>query len=111
MAIVFKQHHPSWGLATVAVNEDVKVQLDWSDRLYRSILHFGGFREFNISSPCVFLLYPTPFPISFHSPSLPRLTHDISLNEFEDDDLSEITEITDECGMSLNYMGLEIKVR
>nr|XP_014030407.1 unnamed protein product [Salmo salar] len=38
-----------------------------------------------------------------------RLTHDISLNEFEDDDLSEITEITDECGMSLNYMGLEIK--
>ncbi|XP_045564393.1 C-Jun-amino-terminal kinase-interacting protein 1 isoform X2 [Salmo salar] len=37
------------------------------------------------------------------------LTHDISLNEFEDDDLSEITEITDECGMSLNYMGLEIK--
>ncbi|XP_058858024.1 C-Jun-amino-terminal kinase-interacting protein 1-like isoform X1 [Acipenser ruthenus] len=31
-----------------------------------------------------------------------RLTHDISLEEFEDEDLSEITEITDECGMSLN---------
>ncbi|XP_024151940.1 C-Jun-amino-terminal kinase-interacting protein 1 isoform X1 [Oryzias melastigma] len=31
-----------------------------------------------------------------------RLTHDISLDEFEDDDLSEITEITDECGISLN---------
>uniref|UniRef100_A0A3Q0SYK0 Mitogen-activated protein kinase 8 interacting protein 1 n=1 Tax=Amphilophus citrinellus TaxID=61819 RepID=A0A3Q0SYK0_AMPCI len=30
------------------------------------------------------------------------LTHDISLDEFEDDDLSEITEITDERGMSLN---------
>uniref|UniRef100_W5NBP7 Mitogen-activated protein kinase 8 interacting protein 1 n=1 Tax=Lepisosteus oculatus TaxID=7918 RepID=W5NBP7_LEPOC len=30
------------------------------------------------------------------------LTHDISLDEFEDEDLSEITEITDECGMSLN---------
>ncbi|RXM28850.1 C-Jun-amino-terminal kinase-interacting protein 1 [Acipenser ruthenus] len=30
------------------------------------------------------------------------LTHDISLEEFEDEDLSEITEITDECGMSLN---------
>uniref|UniRef100_A0A673X257 Mitogen-activated protein kinase 8 interacting protein 1 n=1 Tax=Salmo trutta TaxID=8032 RepID=A0A673X257_SALTR len=37
------------------------------------------------------------------------LTHDISLNEFEDEDLSEITEITDECGMSLNCNGLEIK--
>uniref|UniRef100_A0A3B5AYV1 Mitogen-activated protein kinase 8 interacting protein 1 n=1 Tax=Stegastes partitus TaxID=144197 RepID=A0A3B5AYV1_9TELE len=34
-----------------------------------------------------------------------RLTHDISLDEFEDDDLSEITEITDECGMSLNCNG------
>uniref|UniRef100_A0A3B5AYX5 Mitogen-activated protein kinase 8 interacting protein 1 n=1 Tax=Stegastes partitus TaxID=144197 RepID=A0A3B5AYX5_9TELE len=33
------------------------------------------------------------------------LTHDISLDEFEDDDLSEITEITDECGMSLNCNG------
>ncbi|XP_012686116.1 C-Jun-amino-terminal kinase-interacting protein 1 isoform X2 [Clupea harengus] len=30
------------------------------------------------------------------------LTHDISLDEFEDEDLSEITEITDERGMSLN---------
>ncbi|KAK6315711.1 hypothetical protein J4Q44_G00132350 [Coregonus suidteri] len=38
------------------------------------------------------------------------LTHDISLNEFEDEDLSEITEITDECGMSLNCNGLEIKL-
>ncbi|RXM31746.1 C-Jun-amino-terminal kinase-interacting protein 1 [Acipenser ruthenus] len=34
--------------------------------------------------------------------SLESLTHDISLEEFEDEDLSEITEITDECGMSLN---------
>uniref|UniRef100_A0A8D0DI00 Mitogen-activated protein kinase 8 interacting protein 1 n=1 Tax=Sander lucioperca TaxID=283035 RepID=A0A8D0DI00_SANLU len=34
-----------------------------------------------------------------------QLTHDISLDEFEDDDLSEITEITDECGMSLNCNG------
>uniref|UniRef100_A0A665TTJ7 Mitogen-activated protein kinase 8 interacting protein 1 n=1 Tax=Echeneis naucrates TaxID=173247 RepID=A0A665TTJ7_ECHNA len=34
-----------------------------------------------------------------------ELTHDISLDEFEDDDLSEITEITDECGMSLNCNG------
>ncbi|KAG7481721.1 C-Jun-amino-terminal kinase-interacting protein 1 isoform X2 [Solea senegalensis] len=37
------------------------------------------------------------------------LTHDISLDEFEDDDLSEITEITDECGMSLNCNGPDIK--
>nr|XP_020464470.1 C-Jun-amino-terminal kinase-interacting protein 1 isoform X1 [Monopterus albus] len=37
------------------------------------------------------------------------LTHDISLEEFEDDDLSEITEITDECGMSLNCNGPDIK--
>ncbi|CAJ1049609.1 C-Jun-amino-terminal kinase-interacting protein 1 isoform X2 [Xyrichtys novacula] len=37
------------------------------------------------------------------------LTHDISLDEFEDDDLSEITEITDECGMSLNFNGPDIK--
>uniref|UniRef100_A0A8C4ZN79 Mitogen-activated protein kinase 8 interacting protein 1 n=1 Tax=Gadus morhua TaxID=8049 RepID=A0A8C4ZN79_GADMO len=36
------------------------------------------------------------------SPSSPWLTHDISLDGFEDDDLSEITEITDECGVSLN---------
>ncbi|XP_029624734.1 uncharacterized protein LOC115203843 [Salmo trutta] len=43
------------------------------------------------------------------SHSVWRLTHDISLNEFEDEDLSEITEITDECGMSLNCNGLEIK--
>ncbi|XP_051918428.1 C-Jun-amino-terminal kinase-interacting protein 1 isoform X2 [Hippocampus zosterae] len=38
-----------------------------------------------------------------------RLTHDISLGEFEDDDLSEITEITDERGMSLNCNGPDIK--
>ncbi|KAJ4921112.1 hypothetical protein JOQ06_022702 [Pogonophryne albipinna] len=39
------------------------------------------------------------------------LTHDISLDEFEDDDLSEITEITDECGVSLNFNGPDIKGR
>ncbi|KAM9764636.1 LOW QUALITY PROTEIN: C-Jun-amino-terminal kinase-interacting protein 1 [Menidia menidia] len=33
------------------------------------------------------------------------LTHDISLDGFEDDDLSEITEITDERGLSLNCNG------
>ncbi|XP_017269776.1 C-Jun-amino-terminal kinase-interacting protein 1 isoform X2 [Kryptolebias marmoratus] len=38
-----------------------------------------------------------------------RLTHDISLDEFEDDDLSEITEITDERGISLNCNGPDIK--
>ncbi|XP_034729531.1 C-Jun-amino-terminal kinase-interacting protein 1 isoform X2 [Etheostoma cragini] len=38
-----------------------------------------------------------------------RLTNDISLDEFEDDDLSEITEITDECGTSLNCNGPDIK--
>ncbi|KAK1890803.1 C-Jun-amino-terminal kinase-interacting protein 1, partial [Dissostichus eleginoides] len=37
------------------------------------------------------------------------LTHDISLDEFEDDDLSEITEITDECGVSLNFNGPDMK--
>ncbi|XP_034051438.1 C-Jun-amino-terminal kinase-interacting protein 1 isoform X2 [Thalassophryne amazonica] len=37
------------------------------------------------------------------------LTHDISLDEFDDDDLSEITEITDERGMSLNCNGPDIK--
>uniref|UniRef100_H2L5N6 Mitogen-activated protein kinase 8 interacting protein 1 n=1 Tax=Oryzias latipes TaxID=8090 RepID=H2L5N6_ORYLA len=40
-----------------------------------------------------------------------RLTHDISLDEFEDDDLSEITEITDECGISLNCNRPDSKVR
>uniref|UniRef100_A0A3B3BC68 Mitogen-activated protein kinase 8 interacting protein 1 n=1 Tax=Oryzias melastigma TaxID=30732 RepID=A0A3B3BC68_ORYME len=40
-----------------------------------------------------------------------RLTHDISLDEFEDDDLSEITEITDECGISLNCNRPDPKVR
>ncbi|XP_057692500.1 C-Jun-amino-terminal kinase-interacting protein 1-like isoform X1 [Corythoichthys intestinalis] len=43
------------------------------------------------------------------SPAICRLTHDISLGEFEDDDLSEITEITDERGMSLNCNGPDIK--
>ncbi|KAI5101921.1 C-Jun-amino-terminal kinase-interacting protein 1 [Silurus meridionalis] len=38
-----------------------------------------------------------------------RLTHDISLDEFEDEDLSEITEITDERGLSLNCNGFDIK--
>ncbi|GAA6065476.1 C-Jun-amino-terminal kinase-interacting protein 1 isoform X2, partial [Tachysurus ichikawai] len=37
------------------------------------------------------------------------LTHDISLDEFEDEDLSEITEIRDERGFSLNCHGLNIK--
>ncbi|KAL0968614.1 hypothetical protein UPYG_G00269190 [Umbra pygmaea] len=36
-----------------------------------------------------------------------RLTHDISLEEFEDDDLSQVTEITDETGVSLNYNDLD----
>ncbi|XP_034144338.1 C-Jun-amino-terminal kinase-interacting protein 1a isoform X1 [Esox lucius] len=36
-----------------------------------------------------------------------RLTHDISLEEFEDEDLSQITEITDEAGASLNYDDLD----
>ncbi|KAG7467931.1 hypothetical protein MATL_G00137440 [Megalops atlanticus] len=42
------------------------------------------------------------------SPPNFRLTHDISLDEFEDEDLSEITEITDECGMSLNCNSIDI---
>uniref|UniRef100_A0A3P9Q6Y9 Mitogen-activated protein kinase 8 interacting protein 1 n=1 Tax=Poecilia reticulata TaxID=8081 RepID=A0A3P9Q6Y9_POERE len=49
-------------------------------------------------------LSPFSFPTS-------RLTHDISLDGFEDDDLSEITEITDERGMSLNCNGPDIKGR
>uniref|UniRef100_A0A8C8GFZ0 Mitogen-activated protein kinase 8 interacting protein 1a n=1 Tax=Oncorhynchus tshawytscha TaxID=74940 RepID=A0A8C8GFZ0_ONCTS len=36
-----------------------------------------------------------------------RLTHDISLEEFEDEDLSQATEITDEAGASLNYDNLD----
>ncbi|KAL7854383.1 hypothetical protein SRHO_G00165730 [Serrasalmus rhombeus] len=39
------------------------------------------------------------------------LTHDISLDEFEDEDLSEITEITDERGLSLNCNSLDIKMK
>ncbi|TNM90776.1 hypothetical protein fugu_003065 [Takifugu bimaculatus] len=46
-----------------------------------------------------------------NSPASFRLTHDISLDEFEDDDLSEITEITDERGMSLNCNGPDLKGR
>lgn len=39
-----------------------------------------------------------------------RLTHDISLNEYEDDDLSEVTEITDENGITLSHLDLDPKV-
>ncbi|XP_028432098.1 C-Jun-amino-terminal kinase-interacting protein 1 [Perca flavescens] len=52
---------------------------------------------------------PSGRNIQVNSPASFRLTHDISLDEFEDDDLSEITEITDECGMSLNCNGPDIK--
>ncbi|XP_070841313.1 C-Jun-amino-terminal kinase-interacting protein 1 isoform X2 [Chaetodon trifascialis] len=52
---------------------------------------------------------PSGRSIQVKSPTSLRLTHDISLDEFEDDDLSEITEITDECGMSLNCNGPDIK--
>ncbi|KAL6468528.1 hypothetical protein MHYP_G00220520 [Metynnis hypsauchen] len=45
------------------------------------------------------------------SPAGRRLTHDISLDEFEDEDLSEITEITDERGLSLNCNSLDIKMK
>ncbi|XP_051975885.1 C-Jun-amino-terminal kinase-interacting protein 1-like [Xyrauchen texanus] len=37
------------------------------------------------------------------------LTHDISLSEYEDDDLSEVTEITDENGITLNHLELDPK--
>ncbi|XP_029112344.1 C-Jun-amino-terminal kinase-interacting protein 1 isoform X2 [Scleropages formosus] len=47
--------------------------------------------------------------LSIVSPPHFRLTHDISLDEFEDEDLSEITEITDECGMSLNCNNVDIR--
>ncbi|CAB1451119.1 unnamed protein product [Pleuronectes platessa] len=46
---------------------------------------------------------------SHHHQPCVWLTHDISLDEFEDDDLSEITEITDECGLSLNCNGPDMK--
>uniref|UniRef100_A0A3Q2UNV2 Mitogen-activated protein kinase 8 interacting protein 1 n=1 Tax=Fundulus heteroclitus TaxID=8078 RepID=A0A3Q2UNV2_FUNHE len=49
----------------------------------------------------LFSPYLSPYPFSSHSSSTTRLTHDISLDEFEDDDLSEITEITDERGMKI----------
>ncbi|XP_047436779.1 C-Jun-amino-terminal kinase-interacting protein 1-like isoform X2 [Mugil cephalus] len=54
---------------------------------------------------------PSSRNIHVNSPVSFRLTHDISLDEFEDDDLSEITEITDERGMSLNCNGPDIKGR
>ncbi|KAK5874353.1 hypothetical protein PBY51_019305 [Eleginops maclovinus] len=54
---------------------------------------------------------PSGRNIQVKSPASFRLTHDISLDEFEDDDLSEITEITDERGMSLNCNGPDIKGR
>lgn len=45
-------------------------------------------------------LHPPAFSVSYRIISTPsRLTHDISLEEFEDEDLSEIT---DECGISLH---------
>lgn len=56
-----------------------------------------------------FYFFPPLLTLS-HSSSSPRLTHDISLDEFEDDDLSEITEITDERGRSLNCNGPDIRV-
>ena len=40
-----------------------------------------------------------------------RLTHDISLEEYEDDDLSEVTEIGDEHGPSPTYCTLDLNVR
>ncbi|XP_029000551.1 C-Jun-amino-terminal kinase-interacting protein 1 isoform X2 [Betta splendens] len=52
---------------------------------------------------------PSGRSVQVKSPASFRLTHDISLDEFEDDDLSEITEITDECGMSLNCNGPDVK--
>ncbi len=42
--------------------------------------------------------------------ALCRLTHDISLNEYEDDDLSEVTEITDENGITLSQLDFDPKV-
>ncbi|XP_029284110.1 C-Jun-amino-terminal kinase-interacting protein 1 isoform X2 [Cottoperca gobio] len=62
-------------------------------------------REKRKSSP------PSGHNVHVNSPASFRLTHDISLDEFEDDDLSEITEITDECGMSLNCNGPDINGR
>lgn len=48
--------------------------------------------------PCTLL--PTASAVGDRTVSIPsRLTHDISLEEFEDEDLSEIT---DECGISLH---------
>lgn len=39
-----------------------------------------------------------------------RLTNDISLDEYEDDDLSEVTEITDENGITLGHLDLDTPV-
>ncbi|KAK1798609.1 hypothetical protein P4O66_006901 [Electrophorus voltai] len=55
---------------------------------------------------------PSPPPsrgLRVESPITCKLTHDLSLDEFEDEDLSEITEITDEHGLSLNCNSLDIK--
>uniref|UniRef100_A0A3B4WN19 Mitogen-activated protein kinase 8 interacting protein 1 n=1 Tax=Seriola lalandi dorsalis TaxID=1841481 RepID=A0A3B4WN19_SERLL len=91
--------------------------------LYTLLVFFGvyipPYPQFTAvkGSPCpvqvVYLpalnLLPPPSPPFIIVPMtlsiLSLLTHDISLDEFEDDDLSEITEITDECGMSLNCNG------
>ncbi|KAM9408253.1 C-Jun-amino-terminal kinase-interacting protein 1 [Pholidichthys leucotaenia] len=54
---------------------------------------------------------PSAHNVQVDSPASFRLTHDISLDEFEDDDLSEITEITDERGISLNCNGPDRKGR
>jgi len=40
-----------------------------------------------------------------------RLTHDIGLDEFEDEDLSEITEMTDEFEFRARRHNSDIKVR
>uniref|UniRef100_A0A4W5PNE2 Mitogen-activated protein kinase 8 interacting protein 1a n=1 Tax=Hucho hucho TaxID=62062 RepID=A0A4W5PNE2_9TELE len=55
----------------------------------------------------------TLFPVSLGTSCKPqcKLTHDISLEEFEDEDLSQVTEITDEAGASLNYDELDSQVR
>lgn len=40
-----------------------------------------------------------------------RLTHDISLEEYEDDDLSEVTEIGDDQAPSPTYCTVDVNVR
>ena len=92
-----------WLWATTPSRREI-IRSTWDFEMY------SGYRWAGKGLTLIFFpsLFPTsPFPKSFPSP---RLTHDISLDEFEDDDLSEITEITDECGMSLNCNGPDIKV-